>query len=46
MRKYVEADIDVVFFEGTAAEIITDSYVACGPIPCRSEDHGPLLFED
>ncbi len=51
MREYVEANLVVDFFEGTVAEIITDSdedydIAPCGMPPCRGEDDGPILFWD
>ena len=50
MKKYVAAEMDVVLFEGAAAEIITDSKVDprpdCGFDPCPGEDQTPIAWVD
>uniref|UniRef100_I5AUZ5 Uncharacterized protein n=1 Tax=Eubacterium cellulosolvens (strain ATCC 43171 / JCM 9499 / 6) TaxID=633697 RepID=I5AUZ5_EUBC6 len=48
MRKYAEATMDVVLFEGTAAEIVTESPVTsrCLPLPCRGEDQTPIITSE
>ncbi len=50
MKKYVAAEMDVVLFEGAAAEIITDSPVvnssSCGFDPCPGEDQTPIAWVD
>lgn len=46
MREYVEADIDVVIFEGAIAEVITESMMLCTHMPCRGEDQEPMLQLD
>ncbi len=44
MRKYAEATMDVVLFEGAAAEIITNS--GCLPLDCRGEDQTPIITSE
>lgn len=45
MRKYAEATMDVVLFEGAAAEIVTDSRI-CPPLDCRGEDQTPIITSE
>ena len=44
MRKYAEATMDVVLFEGAAAEIVTGT--PCLPLPCRGEDQTPIITSE
>nr|WP_155959503.1 hypothetical protein [[Eubacterium] cellulosolvens] len=49
MRKYDAAAMDVVRFEGTAAEIVTgtpDPESSCPWLPCRGEDQTPIITSD
>lgn len=50
MRKYDAAAMDVVRFEGTAAEIVTgtpgDEPTPCPWLPCRGEDQTPIITSD
>ena len=46
MRKYAEATMDVVLFEGAAAEIVTESPAPCLPLPCRGEDQTPIITSE
>jgi hypothetical protein len=44
MRKYDAAEMDVVRFNATAAEVLTETDDGCDPLPCRGEDQTPIVM--